>query len=81
MNPQAMQTGGWAPPTYVGALNALVSTSTGSVLVDAGIGAGVGYLLAPTAGRTAYTVAGALLGGLGGIFGLALLGVYAYAKR
>lgn len=78
---QEITSGAWAPPSYVGQLSSLVSTSTGSVIIDAGVGAGVGYLLAPVATRTTYTVAGALLGGLGGIFGLALLGVYAYAKR
>lgn len=80
MNPHS-STLAWAPPSYVGALSSFVSTSSGSVLIDAGIGAGMGYLLAPAAAKTTYAVAGALLGGVGGLFGLALLGVYAYAKR
>lgn len=71
----------WAPPSYVGALSSFISTSSGSIVFDAGVGAGVGYLLAPTAARTTYAVAGAVLGGVGGLFGLALLAVYAYAKR
>lgn len=66
----------------VGALSDVASYSTGSVLMDAGVGGTLGYLVAPAAARRAVWIgAGALLGGLGGVFGLGLLGAYALLQR
>ena len=48
----------------------VLTTSTGSMAADALIGAAVGYALAPT---MAWVIAGAVLGGLGGIAGILLL--------
>jgi hypothetical protein len=65
----------------VGALSDVASYSTGSVLLDAGVGATLGYLLAPPAKHAVWAGAGAVLGGLGGVFGLGLLGAYALLRR
>jgi hypothetical protein len=48
----------------------VVTASTGSLAVDALIGAGVGYVIVPTLG---WAIAGAILAGLGGVVGLGLL--------
>lgn len=48
----------------------VITTSTGSVLLDAAIGGAVGYALSPT---IAWVLAGALLASLGGIAGLLIL--------
>lgn len=70
------------PSAIVGAGSDLLSTSTGSVLVDGAAGAAAGYFLAPVAAqRVTYAVVGGALTALGGLFGLALLGVYIFAKR
>lgn len=47
-----------------------VTASTGSLLVDAAIGAGIGYVISPT---LAWAIAGAVLAGLGGVVGLGIL--------
>lgn len=73
----------WQPsvPT-VGAVHDLATSSTGSTLLDAGVGAAVGYALAPAAARRAVWVgAGALLGALGGVLGLGLVAGYALLRR
>lgn len=68
-------------PCAVGATSDLVSASTGSVLIDGAAGALAGYFLAPPPQRLAYAAVGGALTALGGLFGLALLGVYIVAKR
>lgn len=64
-------------PTIGGLTLGALSTSTGAVLVDGLVGAGVGYLIAPKGtDRTGYTLGGALAVGLAG--GLGLLGLVGY---
>lgn len=73
-----------APAGSVGALPVVheaLSLSTGSLLLDAGVGAAAGYLVAPKAARTLYAVGGAAATTLAGLLGLVgVLGV-AYARR
>jgi hypothetical protein len=63
-----------AEPTKLEIVGATVhdalTTSTGSMTVDALIGGAVGYALAP---KLAWVLAGALLGGVGGIAGILVL--------
>jgi len=67
---------GVAGPTPGGVLLGALSQSTGSLLLDAAIGAGVGFLIAPENKRAGYVVGGAAATGLAGVLGLAgLLGV------
>ena len=46
------------------------SQSTGSVVIDGTIGAGVAYLMAPRGAKARYTIGGAVATGLGGALGL-----------
>jgi hypothetical protein len=55
-----------------------VSLGTGVSWVDAGIGAGVGYLIAPESKKVAYAVGGGLATGLAGLLGLGGLLVVRY---
>ncbi len=48
----------------------VITTSTGSMMLDAAIGGVIGYALSPT---VVWVVAGALLAGLGGLAGILLL--------
>lgn len=64
----------------VGAIADWGSGSTGTVLFDAGGGALLGYLVAPTAKRVAFAVAGGVLGGVFGFVGIVGLGIYVLAK-
>jgi hypothetical protein len=67
---------GLGAPTPGGIVLGTLTQSSGSVLVDAAIGAGVGWLVAPEAKKPAYIIGGAAATGLLGILGLAgLLGV------
>jgi hypothetical protein len=67
------------PLEVVGAhVHDVVTTSTGSMLLDTAIGAGVGYALAPS---LIWILAGAALAGLGGIAGIALLAGAAVATQ
>ena len=53
-----------------------LSQSTGSVLVDVAIGAGIGWLIAPEGKAPGYVIGGAAATGVLGVLGLAgLLGV------
>jgi hypothetical protein len=57
----------------------VVTASTGSLVVDAAIGAGIGWVISPTVG---WMIAGALLAGLGGVVGLGVLaGAYVVAQK
>ena len=70
------------PVPSVGALHDAFSASTGSVILDAGVGAGLGYALAPAASKhLVWAGVGALAGGLGGVFGIGLLTAYALIRR
>lgn len=63
-------------------VSGVLSGSTGSVLWDAALGGGVGYLLAPAHAKLGITLAGAALAGLGGVLGLSLLvGYTVFSKR
>lgn len=67
---------GLGAPTPGGIVLGTLSQSSGSILVDAAIGAGVGWLIAPETKKPAYIVGGAAATGLLGLLGLAgLLGV------
>ena len=71
------------PPTLLEKVGEQVhdvaTTSTGSMLLDTAIGAGVGYAISPA---LVWILAGAALAGLGGIAGLALLaGAAVVSKR
>jgi hypothetical protein len=66
-------------PTPAGALLGAVSQSTGSILLDAALGAGLGYVIAPDEEeRVSYTAWGAAASGLGGLLGVAVLLGYRY---
>ena len=56
----------------------VLTASTGSTLLDAGLGAGIGYLLYPSLG---FAMAGAFLAAVGGVAGIALLVGYRIAVR
>ena len=60
-------------PTLGGLTLGALSSSTGAVLIDAAVGAGVGYLIAPKSDKTGYMVGGSLAVGVAG--GLGLLGL------
>lgn len=70
------------PPTKIEMvgeqLHDIVTTSTGSMLLDTAIGAGVGYAISPA---LIWVIAGAALAGLGGIAGVALLAGAAVVSR
>jgi len=67
---------GLGAPTPVGLLVGGLSQGTGSILLDATLGAGVGWLIGPPQKKAAYIVGGAVATGVAGVFGLAgLLGV------
>lgn len=67
---------GLGAPTPGGIVLGTLTQSSGSILVDAVLGAGVGYLIAPEAKKPAYVIGGAAATGLLGLLGLAgLLGV------
>jgi hypothetical protein len=59
------------PRAGMGQAMGLLSESTGWVFVDAAVGAGVGWLVAPRGQETGYVLGGALATGLAGVFGLA----------
>lgn len=64
-------------PTVGGLTIGALSSSTGAVLIDAAVGAGVGYLIAPRGtDRTGYMLGGGLAVGVAG--GLGLLGLIGY---
>jgi hypothetical protein len=67
---------GLGAPTPGGIVLGTLSQSSGSILIDAAIGAGVGWLIAPKEKQGAYVVGGAVATGVLGLLGLAgLLGV------
>lgn len=67
---------GLGAPTPGGIVLGTLTQSSGSILVDAVLGAGVGYLIAPEQKKPAYVIGGAAATGLLGLLGLAgLLGV------
>lgn len=67
---------GLGAPTPGGIVLGTLSQSSGSLLVDAAIGAGVGWLIAPKGKQAGYIVGGAAATGILGLLGLAgLLGV------
>lgn len=69
-------------PTLGGLTLGALSASSGSILVDAGIGAGIGWLIAPSGReKTAYAVGGGVATGLAGVLGLGGLLVYRYLIR
>lgn len=81
-HPDSLQSVGACPSSIVGAGSDFFSTSSGSMVLDGAAGAAAGYFLAPVAAqRVTYAVVGGALTALGGLFGLALLGVYIFAKR
>jgi hypothetical protein len=68
-------------PTGLGATTlGVLSSSTGSLLVDGVIGAGVGYLMAPRSKRGKYALGMGLATGVGGVLGLALGVGYLYLR-
>jgi len=59
-----------------------LSSSTGSVLVDMGVGAAVGYLIAPSDEKAGYALGGGAAAGLAGALGLlGLLGYRYFAGK
>jgi hypothetical protein len=69
-------------PVGMGAMAlGVLSQSTGSVLLDAGIGALVGYAVAPKKERAGYVAGGAAATAVAGVLGLAGLLVYRYYRR
>jgi hypothetical protein len=69
------------PPTGLGAAAlGVLSSSTGSFIVDGAIGAGVGYFMAPRNKRGKYALGMGLVTGIGGVLGLALGVGYIYLK-
>lgn len=61
------------PKAGMGQAMGLLSESTGWILLDAAVGGGVGWLLAPKGQETGYILGGAFATGLAGVFGLAAL--------
>ena len=59
-----------------------ISSSTGSVLLDAALGAGIGYAISPDEQeRTPYVAAGAAAAGVAGLLGVGLIIGYRYWIR
>ena len=58
-----------------------ISRGTGSWLLDVCVGGGVGYLLAKPGQRVGTTVAGAVLTGVAGLLGMALVVGYVAITR
>jgi hypothetical protein len=67
----ALGPGPMMPKAGMGQAMGILSESTGWVLLDALVGGGVGWLLAPKGQETGYVLGGALATGLAGVFGLA----------
>ena len=67
----------------LGALFGVASQSTGSILLDASLGALAGYAVAPAGGkqRWRYVAIGAVATGLAGVLGLAGTLAYGYVQR
>lgn len=69
-------------PTLGARTMGALSAGTGSVLIDAGIGAAAGAFIAPSSNeRGAYAIGGAVATGVGGVFGLALVAAFAFFNR
>jgi len=58
-----------------------ISFGSGSILVDAALGSGVGYLIAPSGEKERYVVGGAVASGLGGLLGIGVLLACRYWRR
>jgi hypothetical protein len=58
-----------------------ISSSTGSILIDAALGAGIGYFISPVDEEERYAIGGALASGLGGVLGIALLVGWRYWRK
>ena len=69
------------PPGMGAAALGVLSQSSGSMLVDAGIGALVGYAIAPGKDRIGYVAGGAAATALAGVLGLAGLLAFRYLRR
>jgi len=65
----------------LGALFGVASQSTGSILLDASLGALAGYAVAPTKDKWRYVAIGAVATGLAGVLGLAGTLAYGYVQR
>ena len=63
-------------PTLGGATLGALSSSTGNALLDVGVGAAIGWLIAPSGQKEGYALAGGAATGLAGALGL--LGVLGY---
>jgi hypothetical protein len=78
----ALGPGPMMPKTGMGQAMGLLSESTGWIILDAALGGGVGWMLAPRGQETGYVLGGALATGLAGVFGLAgLVGYWALFGR
>ena len=69
------------PPGMGAAALGVLSQSTGSALLDAGIGGLVGYVVAPRNQRMGYVAGGAAATAFAGVLGIAGLLAYRYYLR
>lgn len=76
-----LQQPSWIDGEGFGTVVDVLSTSTGSVVLDAAIGGAVGYLTAPARRRLAYFIGGTALTGVGGLLGLVVLLAGTYVSR